>query len=104
MNLTKTYFVYILASKPYGTLYIGFTGDLVKRIYEHREKHVDGFTKKYDVSILVYYEVYEDVYAAIEREKAMKKWNRGWKIELIEKRNPEWMDLFYENEILQLPK
>jgi putative endonuclease len=76
MNTTKTYYVYVLATKPYGTLYVGVTGDLVKRIYEHREKSIEGFRKKHIVTMLVYYEIHDDVYAAIQREKAMKKWNR----------------------------
>ena len=90
------YYVYILASKKNGTVYIGVTGDLIKRIYEHKQKSVDGFTKKYYVHNLVYYEVYRDIEEAILREKQMKKWNRQWKIKLIEKNNPEWNDLYYK--------
>lgn len=86
--------VYVLASKRNGTLYIGVTSDLRKRVYEHRNDVVDGFTKRYAVYLLVYYELHEDMTFAIEREKRMKKWNRAWKLELIEKHNPEWQDLW----------
>ena len=90
----KNYYLYILASKKNGTLYIGVTGDLIKRIYEHKQKAVDGFTKKYNVHHLVYCEVYGDIKEAILREKQMKKWNRKWKIRVIEEKNPEWEDLY----------
>jgi putative endonuclease len=90
----KNYYLYILASKKNGTLYIGVTGNLIKRIYEHKQKTVDGFTKKYYVHQLVYYEVYRDIKEAIIREKQMKKWNRKWKIRVIEEKNPEWEDLY----------
>jgi putative endonuclease len=90
----KQYYVYILASKKNGTLYTGVTGDLIKRVYEHKSNLVAGFTRKYKVHNLVYYESYGDVYAAIAREKAMKKWKRAWKIQLIEKYNPLWKDLY----------
>lgn len=90
------YFVYILASKKNGTLYIGVTNDLVRRVYEHKEGIIDGFTKKYNVKILVYFEIHTDINEAIKREKALKKWKRDWKIELIEKINIEWRDLFPE--------
>jgi len=89
----KQYYVYILASRKNGTLYIGITSDLIKRVYEHKNDLVDGFTRKYKVHELVYYEVYNKVYDAITREKRLKKWKRQWKIELIEKDNPEWKDL-----------
>jgi putative endonuclease len=88
------YYVYILASKKNGTLYIGVTGDLVKRCYEHKQDMVEGFTKRYQVHTLVYYEVHNDVREAIRREKQIKKWNRNWKIGLIEERNPQWRDLY----------
>jgi putative endonuclease len=88
------YYVYILASKPYGTLYIGVTNDLVRRVWEHKNDFVDGFTKKYGVHSLVYYEQCESIESAITREKQMKKWNRRWKLELIEKMNPGWKDLY----------
>ncbi|MCK9352511.1 MAG: GIY-YIG nuclease family protein [Candidatus Paceibacterota bacterium] len=90
----KTSFVYILANERNGTLYIGVTSDLVKRIHEHKTNAIDGFTKKYNVHILVYYEMAEDIRGAIEREKQLKKWNRQWKLNLIEKENPTWKDLY----------
>jgi len=86
--------VYILASKPNGTLYIGVTSDLAKRVWEHKNDSVEGFTKKYGVHRLVYYELHDDMPAAITREKQVKKWNRAWKLELIEKQNPGWNDLW----------
>ncbi len=86
--------VYILASKRNGTLYIGVTSDLVKRVWEHKNDLVDGFTKKYGVHQLMYFEMHEDMESAIQREKQLKKWNRDWKIDLIEKDNPEWADLY----------
>ena len=89
----KQYYVYLLASKRYGTLYTGVTSDLAKRIYEHKECLVQGFTKKYNVHQLVYYEVHSDIYEAITREKQIKKWNRQWKINLIEQDNPQWLNL-----------
>ena len=92
----KTFYVYILASKPYGTLYIGVTSDLVQRVYQHKNKEAKGFTNKYGVDKLVYYELHYDAYEAFQREKRMKKWNRQWKIDLIEQNNPHWEDLFYE--------
>lgn len=92
----KNYYVYILSNKPNGTLYIGVTNNLPKRIYEHKQKLVSGFTQKYNVDKLVYYEVYEDVQAAIHREKCMKEWHRKWKLERINKMNPEWEDLYYK--------
>jgi putative endonuclease len=87
------YYVYILASKRNGTLYIGVTNDLIKRIYEHKNDLVDGFTKKYRVHMLVYFEQTNDIRTALQREKRLTKWNRKWKIELIEKSNPKWLDL-----------
>jgi putative endonuclease len=86
--------VYILASKRNGTLYIGVTSDLLKRTWQHREHIVDGFTKKYEVSILVWYELHETMDSAILREKQLKKWNRQWKVRLIEESNPYWNDLW----------
>ncbi|OGW82219.1 MAG: GIY-YIG nuclease [Omnitrophica bacterium RIFCSPLOWO2_12_FULL_44_17] len=88
------YFVYILANKKNGTLYIGVTSELKKRIYEHKEKLVDGFTKKYGVDKLVYYEQTDDIKEAILREKQLKKWRRDWKIQLIEEQNSKWEDLY----------
>jgi putative endonuclease len=90
----KSYYVYILASQRNGTLYVGITNDLIKRVYEHKNNLVDGFTKKYKVHSLVYYEQYNDIKLAIIREKRLKKWNRNWKLELIEKENPQWRDLY----------
>ncbi len=92
----KRYYVYILASKKNGTLYIGVTSDIVKRISEHKQNFVDGFTKEYNVHALVYYEQNNEVEEAILREKQMKKWNRKWKMRLIEEKNPEWKDLYDE--------
>ena len=88
--------VYILASKRNGTLYIGVTSDLPKRAWEHKNDLVEGFTKRYKVHRLVYYELHGDMETAIKREKQMKKWNRAWKLELIEKQNPDWRDLWEE--------
>ena len=87
------YYVYILASKKNGTLYIGITYDLERRGFEHKNKIAKGFTSKYDVCLLVYFEVFEQVLDAIKREKQLKKWNRKWKIELIEEDNKEWNDI-----------
>ncbi len=97
----KNYWVYILASKRNGTLYIGVTSDLIRRTAQHQQKQIDGFTKNYSVNILVYYETHESVEAAIVREKQLKKWNRQWKLRLIEEKNPEWQDLW--NEITGFP-
>ncbi len=94
--MTKTPCVYILASQHKGTLYIGVTSDLVKRIWEHRNNLVKGFTQQYDVHRLVYYERHEDMGEAITREKQLKKWNRRWKVRLIEEKNPGWCDLWNE--------
>ena len=90
----KMYFVYILSSKPNGTLYTGVTSDLIKRIYEHRNDLADGFTKSYRVHSLVWYEPHEDIKCAIVREKQIKAWKREWKIRMIEEFNPEWGDLY----------
>ena len=85
-----------MASKRNGTLYIGVTSNLIKRIYEHKNNLIEGFTKKYNIHNLVYYEITEDVNSAITREKQLKIWKRNWKIELIEKNNPGWKDLYFE--------
>ncbi|MDD5677729.1 MAG: GIY-YIG nuclease family protein [Kiritimatiellae bacterium] len=90
----RSYYVYILASKRNGTLYIGITNSLIRRVYEHKNGLIKGFTKKYKVHNLVFYERFDDVKSAIRYEKQLKKWNRKWKIELIEKDNPEWKDLY----------
>lgn len=90
----KIYSVYILASKPYGTLYIGVSGDLISRVVEHRSGQKPGFTSRYKVFTLVYFETFGEIDYAIQREKTMKKWPRQWKINLIERDNPHWQDLF----------
>ena len=90
----KQGFVYILASKSHGVLYIGVTSNIVKRVWEHKQNTIEGFTKKYNVKQLVYYEVTESIESAIVREKQLKKWNRAWKVRLIESVNPEWKDLY----------
>ncbi|MBW1846831.1 MAG: GIY-YIG nuclease family protein [Deltaproteobacteria bacterium] len=92
--MDKNYYVYILASKRNGTLYIGITSELIKRIWQHKEKLADGFTKKYNVNRLVYFEQFRDPENAIKREKRLKKYERQWKIKLIEKDNPQWKDLY----------
>jgi putative endonuclease len=91
--MTKQPAVYILASKRNGTLYIGVTSDLQKRAWEHKNDRFEGFTKRYGVHNLVYYELHGDMLSAITREKQIKKWNRAWKLEFIEKQNPDWNDL-----------
>jgi putative endonuclease len=88
------YFVYILASRRNGTLYVGVTNDVVRRTGEHKSDLIEGFTRKYGVHILVWYELHNDINAAIIREKRLKRWNRAWKIELIEKQNSGWNDLY----------
>ena len=90
----RTPCVYILASKPKCVLYIGVTSNLVQRVWQHKNDLVEGFTKRYRIHKLVWYEVYETMESAISREKALKKWNRAWKVELIEKGNPLWLDLY----------
>ena len=91
--MSHTYFVYILASRRNGTLYIGVTNDLVRRLTEHKGKLVPGFTRKYSVDRLVYFEEYASILEARARERTLKRWARAWKIELIEKTNPRWRDL-----------
>ena len=92
--MAKQFCVYILASNRNGTIYIGVTSDLLKRIWEHKEGLVQGFTKEYNVHKLVWYELHDSAESAITREKRMKKWNRKWKIRLIEEKNPYWNDLY----------
>lgn len=92
--MEKHFYVYILASRKHGTLYVGVTNDLIRRVHEHREKLVPGFTKEYGVARLVYYEIYDDPESAIVREKRLKRWKRDCKIELIERDNPNWDDLY----------
>lgn len=91
-----SYYVYILAGRRNGTLYIGMTNDLIRRVGEHKADLVDGFTKKHGVHKLVYFEQTDDPLSAIQREKQMKKWNRKWKLHLIEEANPYWRDLYAE--------
>lgn len=92
----KQFYVYILASKRNGTLYTGITSHLVKRVYEHKNDLTESFTKRHGIHNLVYYEATEDAMSAIEREKQIKNWKRAWKIELIEKNNPYWRDLYFD--------
>ena len=92
--MEKIYSVYILSNKKNGTLYIGVTSNLLRRIYEHKNKIIKGFSSKYGVDKLVYYEVFNDVYYAISREKQLKKWERKWKLRLIEEQNHNWNDLY----------
>jgi putative endonuclease len=94
MSNERYYWVYVIASTVGGTLYIGVTNNLVRRMYEHRNGLVPGFTKRYGVHRLVYFEPHTDVEAAIRREKRLKRWNRTWKIQLIEQTNPNWDDLY----------
>ena len=94
MGKEKIFWVYILASKIGGTLYIGVTNDLVRGVFEHRSEVVRGFTKRYGIHRLVYFEQFSDIESAIRRERRLKKWNRAWKVRLIEEANPNWDDLF----------
>ena len=88
------YYVYLMANRKHGTLYIGVTNNLIRRAYEHRTNAVRGFTSRYHVHLLVWFEGYDDPLTAITREKEIKKWRRAWKVNLIEQSNPEWADLF----------
>jgi putative endonuclease len=92
--MAKEFYVYILASKRNGTLYTGVTSNLVQRIYQHKNEQVEGFTKKYGVKLLAYFEKHDNADHAFAREKQIKKWNRAWKIKLIEQGNPQWEDLY----------
>jgi putative endonuclease len=94
--MEKSSYVYILASEPYGVLYIGVTSNLVRRVWEHREGVTEGFTKQYRVKQLVWFEVHSEILEAIKREKQLKRWNRHWKVNLIQETNPDWRDLFDE--------
>ena len=98
MDRNTFYFLYLLASKPHGVLYLGVTSDLPRRIEQHRQGYFSGFTKKYNVHTLVWFEEHTDIREAIRREKAVKRWRRAWKIALIEKSNPDWRDLWDEVE------
>ena len=91
----NSHYVYILASERNGTLYTGVSNDLIKRVYEHKQGLICSFAKKYNVNILVFFEITSDIESAISREKQLKNWKRQWKIELIKKHNPEWKDLYY---------
>ena len=93
--MEHAYYVYILASRRNGTLYVGVTNDLSRRVFEHKSKLVAGFTRKYDVTLLVWYETYADINEAIAREKSLKRWRRIWKLKLIEDMNPDWNDLYF---------
>ena len=90
------YYVYLTASRKHGTLYLGVTNDLIRRVYEHKTKAASGFSSQYNVVRLVWYEVYDDPTTAIEREKQIKKWRRAWKVALIETINPDWRDMSEE--------
>ncbi len=92
--MSNDYFVYIMASKKNGTLYVGVTSDLARRVFEHKHDLIEGFTKKYKVHMLVYYEHTNDINSAIEREKVIKRWKRQWKVNLIRRSNPDWRDLY----------
>ena len=92
--MDRSSYVYILASECYGTLYVGVTSDLVKRIWQHRQGLADGFTRKYKVKRLVWFETHVDIIEAITREKQLKKWARAWKVALIQENNPDWRDLY----------
>ncbi len=94
--MEKKYYVYIMAKARNSTFYVGVTSDLHKRIWEHKNKIEDGFTQKYDIKDLVYYEIFDDPENAIKREKRLKKWNRTWKMRVIEEMNPDWNDLYEE--------
>ena len=90
------YYVYIITNKKHGTLYIGVTNNLVRRIWQHKEGKIEGFSAKYNLKKLIYYEEHNEIYDAITREKQIKKWKRDWKIRLIEEINPDWNDLYNE--------
>ena len=92
--MRRNYYVYIMSNEPYGTLYVGMTNDLIGRVWEHRSKAVKGFTQHFGLDRLVWYEVHEDPYEAITREKRIKNWNRDWKVNLVQRVNPHWDDLF----------
>lgn len=94
--MKNLFHVYIMASKRNGTLYIGMTSDLVKRVWQHKNDQVVGFTQRYGVHDLVFFEEHDNAESAIKREKRLKKWNRAWKLRLIEEKNPQWQDLYPE--------
>ena len=90
----RNYYVYIMASKRNGTLYTGVTSDLIKRVWQHKSGEIPGFTSKYKINQLVYYEIFGDIFVAIQSEKNIQAWRRNWKLQLIEKNNPDWNDLY----------
>lgn len=90
----KKFYVYIMGREYNSTYYVGMTSDIVKRVWEHKNEAADGFTKKHNIKMLLYYEIYDDAENAIKREKRLKKWNRLWKMQIIERMNPEWKDLY----------
>ena len=92
--MDRSFYVYILTNQRYGTLYVGVTNDLVRRVWEHKSDLVDGFSKRHRLHRLVWYEAHDDVYQAITREKLIKKWHRDWKVNLIQAMNPDWVDLY----------
>ncbi len=94
--MKENFYVYIMANREYGTIYVGVTSDLRKRVYEHKNEIIEGFTSKYHLHKLVYYEVHDSAESAILQEKRLKRWKREWKIQLIEKQNPQWKDLTEE--------
>jgi putative endonuclease len=94
--MEKPFYVYILSNKRNGTLYTGVTSNLIQRVWQHKNKIVKGFTEKYNISNLVYFETHDSAESAITREKQIKKWNRAWKLRLIEEKNPQWIDLYDE--------
>jgi putative endonuclease len=95
-RMDRNSYVYMLASHRYGTLYLGVTGDLIRRVWEHRAACIDSFTRRHGIKLLVWYEVHEDIREAITREKQIKKWNRDWKVNLIQEMNPAWRDLYLD--------
>ena len=98
--MKKQFYVYILANKRNGTLYLGVTSNLVKRVWQHKNGWVEGFTKKYGIKMLVYYEIHEGAENAIKREKQIKKWRRAWKLKLIEEKNLQWRDLYVDTYVI----
>ena len=94
--MEKQFYVYILSSKRNGTLYVGVTSNLIQRVWQHKNKQVKGFTEKHNISNLVYFEIHNTAESAITKEKQIKKWNRAWKLRLIEEKNPQWIDLYDE--------
>jgi putative endonuclease len=92
--MIMNYYVYIIASRKDGAIYLGVTNDIIRRVYEHRTKAARGFSSQYNITRLVWFEIYDDPTSAISREKQLKKWKRNWKVQLIEARNPKWEDLY----------